>query len=233
MGLDPEENPIITSQPRILRVASLNVSGITKECLGDMCTYLINHSEADVIALQGVNQLWYEPVFRAFKSNGYNYTKPDPLLERKDMELLFSKIPIVKRVYKRFVQTTQSRGVMFYQVKVGPGEPRLIWVCTSQLESGGPGNGPRKHQIAEIPKMALKDEDAIFLGDTNIPAWQSVESPIGWLDAWREKGSVDTEKTSLEDRKDRIYYTQGVRCTFFDLVCKSENRRGVIASFIV
>src|SRR3569833_2895633 len=107
MGLDPEGGSIVTSQPRILRVASLNVSGIAKECLGDMCTYLINHSEADVIALQGVNLMWYEPVFRAFKSNGYNYTKPDANVERKDMELLFSKVPIVKRVYKRFVQTTQ------------------------------------------------------------------------------------------------------------------------------
>lgn len=230
MGFEPGTQPP-TTPPPLLRVASLNISLVAKEAIGGVCTYLINHSEADVIAIQGLNQMWYEPVFRAFKSSGYNYTKPDPVPERKDMEVLFSKLPIIKRVYRMFVQTSQLRGVMSYQVKVGA--TNMVWVCTSQLESGGSGNGPRKHQVAEIPKLFPKGESVIFAGDTNIPSWQSVDLPEGWSDAWREKGSVDTEKTTMEDRKDRIYYSPGVRCMSFDVVCKSEPRRGVVGSFVV
>jgi exonuclease III len=232
MGLEPGSNVAETQTPRILRVASWNISGVVKENLLDMCTYLINQADADVIALQGVVYQTFEPIFRAFKTNGYTSVRPDQIPDRKDTELLFSRLPVVKKMYKRFANSTQNRGTLAYQVQVGGKTPVEVWVCTSQLEATGAGNGPRKLQIHEIPKIFSKEHAVIFAGDTNVPSWQDTPLPEGWHDAWREKGSSDTEKTTTEDRKDRVMYTSDLRCIHFDLVCKSESRRGVVASFV-
>jgi len=233
MGLEPKGDAAKEETPlRILKVASYNIALVEEDNLFDTCIYLINQSEADVIALQGVSYQTFTPVCRAFKSNGYDYFKPDQVPDRKDTELLFSKLPILKKMYRRFVQSTQNRGILAYQVQVGASPPATVWVCTSQLEAGGSGNGPRKLQLQEIPKIFAKEHTVAFIGDTNFPAWQTMVLPVDWRDAWREKGSVDTEKTSQDDRKDRVLYTSDLRCTHFDLVCKSEQRRGVVAWFV-
>jgi endonuclease/exonuclease/phosphatase (EEP) superfamily protein YafD len=197
-------------------------------------------TKADIIAMQGVTRTITDILFRTMRSKGYAYTKFDNSGSREGVEYLFSKTPITKREHRLFVGSRQGRGVGLYHLDIGsPTNPIPVIVCTSQFEAGGSGGGLRKSQILELQSLFANVKRIIFAGDTNIPAWQSFDPPAGWSDAWREKGSSDTEKTTFADRMDRIYY-KGLRCVEFDTVCETGcgldddgvARKGVVATFV-
>ncbi len=196
--------------------------------------------DVDVAAIQGVVKRAFDPLFRTFKSLGYQYSRFDQLSSVKDRssaEFLFSKIPIIKKIFKLFVGSHQSRGISKYLVRAGHRSvvPYDVWVTTSQLEIGGSGNGLRKSQLVEVVSELGKDEfstEAIFAGDTQIPSWQNVSPeyrcPDGWRDAWWEKGTAENEKTSEQDRMDQIWFSRGLECISFGMCC---DKQGVVATF--
>lgn len=197
-------------------------------------------TEAEIIAIQGVARAATDALIRTMRSKGYTHTKFDNSGSREGVEYMFAKVPVMKREFKLFVGSRQGRGIGVYHIDIGsPSNPTPVIVCTSQFEAGGSGGGLRKSQLTELQTLFVGAKRIVFAGDTNIPAWQSFDPPVGWMDAWREKGSSDTEKTTLHDRMDRVYY-RGLRCVHFDTVCETGcgldddgfARRGVVATFV-
>lgn len=193
----------------------------------------------DVVAIQGVTKKNCDMLFRTFKSLGYSYSRFDQVSSAKDrqsFEILFSRIPVLKKDFTLFVGSRQNRGISKYLVTAGSRteNPFNVWIATSQFETGGSGNGIRKTQISEIAAEMAKDESvpSVFAGDTQIPSWQSssLHQPSGWYDAWREKGTSSTEKTSEFDRMDQIWWRGDMRCVNFELCCENQ---AVVATFQV
>lgn len=196
----------------------------------------ISDKSPDVVAIQGVTKRNCDILFRTFKSLGYQFSRFDKVSSAKDREsseILFSKIPVLKKEFKLFVGSRQNRGISKYLVKAGSRTetPFDVWVMTSQFEVGGSGNGVRKTQILEVAAEADKnvkeggcDIPTIFAGDTQIPSWQNTAlyQPAGWYDAWRERGTSATEKTSEQDRMDQIWWIGRLLCTKFELCCDNE-----------
>ncbi len=222
----PSEN--ISGQ---LSVATYNLCGLhEKDELLDILDILVKASP-DVLAMQGLTKLNCDVVFRKLKSSGYSYSRFDLAISvdnsilprsqlkrtRASFEILFAKndIAIIKKEYVPFVRTNHNRGISKYLISVGKyvlKEPINVWIYTSQLETGAEGNADRKFQIAEIESERIKNSNTggsvvIFAGDTSIPSWQenSVKCPQGWIDAWREKGNSQNEKTTFYDRMDQIW----------------------------
>jgi endonuclease/exonuclease/phosphatase (EEP) superfamily protein YafD len=190
----------------------------------------------DVVSIQGCNKLNREHLFRSFKHHGYSYTRFDQLHTRSSGEILFHLttsnhgMTIAKKEYSGFSNSSQGRGVSKYLVTLGK---QSLWIITSQLEENGSGNGNRKAQITEIGTMfSISNNPVIFVGDTNIPSWQDLGCPKGWLDGWREKGTSDNEKTTLLDRMDRVWYKgDSLECLNYSLICEFSERKGVLATF--
>ena len=198
----------------------------------------ISDKSPDVVAIQGVTKRNCDVLFRTFKSLGYQFSRFDKVSSAKDRdssEILFSKVPVLKKEFKLFVGSKQNRGISKYLVKAGSRteNPFDVWVATSQFETGGSGNGIRKTQILEVAAESLRSPEIpiIFAGDTQIPSWQntSLYQPDGWYDAWREKGTSATEKTSEHDRMDQVWWKGSLRCIKFELCCDNE---AVISTFV-
>ena len=250
VDISPSKSPGITTDPLLqdtptektaLTVATFNLKFTTDPEDIEWFVKDIVALDVDVAAIQGVVKRAFDPLFRTFKSLGYQYSRFDQLSSVKDRssaEFLFSKIPILKKIFKLFVGSHQSRGISKYLVRAGHRsvDPYDVWVATSQLEIGGSGNGLRKSQLAEVVSdLGGKDEfstGAIFAGDTQIPSWQNVSPeyrcPDGWRDAWWEKGTAENEKTSEQDRMDQIWFSRGLECISFGMCC---DKQGVVATF--
>jgi len=193
--------------------------------------------KSDIVSIHGCTRLNFEHIIRAFKQYGYQYTRFDQMHTRSSGEIMFyhSSVVVKKKEYTNFVRTAQSRGVSKYLVSTPHNPDSEVWVITSQLEAGS-GNGARKMQIAEIKTIFESTKvPVIFAGDTNIPSWQDLKCPEGWFDAWREKGTVDNEKTTLLDRMDQVWFKsngdKSLECIDFSVVCNSSERKGVLATF--
>jgi hypothetical protein len=234
----------------ILRVATYNVCD--EKDYDSMATEFLNNG-MDVVALQGIEKLVYDKILRSMKSRGYsNYANPSSPF-RKTFEVIFSRLPS-KKEYKLFSNTNQSCGIIKYIFDIPVRSPSMdggattsiitIAILTSHLEENGTGNGNRLAQLKEIDTLTKDDKCAvIFAGDTSIPSWQSVTLPNGWYDAWREKGTIDTEITKtydsvigvVQDRPDRVLYRlsqeQNLECIDFMLGCKAGYRHAPIAIF--
>lgn len=245
-AISPSETPETPTDPLLdipvekttLTVATFNLkSAIDPEDIEWFVNDIVSQ-DVDVAAIQGVVKRAFDTLFRTFKSLGYQYSRFDQLSsvkERTSAEFLFSKIPILKKEFKLFVGSHQSRGISKYLVRAGhrSAKPYDVWVATSQLEMGGSGNGVRKTQISELASELGQIENVVFAGDTQIPSWQSsaveYRCPSGWRDAWWEKGNADNEKTSLQDRMDQIWvYGAEMECISFGMCC---DRQGVVATF--
>jgi hypothetical protein len=235
-----------------LKVATFNLFGDGQAVAKEITEEMIS-KQVDVAAIQGVTKLNCDVLFRTFKSNGYLYARFDSisaLKNRDDFEIIFSKLPILKKEFELFVSLGNGpgRGICKYLIQVGneKSESKNVWVVTSQFEPDGSGKGLRQTQIKELDnhlKNPLTDiskegstSGVIFAGDTSIPKWQesSLGVPNGWLDAWREKGTAQNERTNDEDRMDQIWWKSYggkhvLRCVEFDLIC----RNGVYAVFEV
>lgn len=225
-----------------LKVATFNLFGDCKDVAKEITEEMIS-KQVDVVAIQGVTKLNCDVLFRTFKSNGYSYARFDSiaaLKDRDDFEIIFSRLPILKKEFELFVSLGNGpgRGICKYLVRVGneKSESKNVWVVTSQFEPEGSGKGVRQTQIKELDNHLLSKEGpasgVIFAGDTSIPKWQesSLGVPKGWLDAWREKGSAQNERTNEDDRMDQIWwrsYGDDMRCIEFDLIC----RNGIYAIF--
>lgn len=189
-------------------------------------------TNADMIFTQGGSKFSHEVLFREFKQRGYQYTCFD-----QSNEVMFHKIKssvkIKKKEYLSFARTSQRRGISKYLISVSDLVSDIL-VVTSQLEEGS-GNGIRKSQITEIKNVFEGSTiPIIFIGDTNIPSWQGLECPEGWVDLWREKGTSENEHTTLHDRMDQCWYRKqpniALACTY-SLVCERYPRKGVMVVF--
>lgn len=217
------ENPNICPT---LTIASFDICGNNeKEDIVEILNAILKY-KPDILAIQGLTRENCDTVFRNMKSQSYTYSRFDQTGNpRPEFEILFSHndIPILKREYTRFIRTEQNRGISKYLITVGSHtqNPIDVWIFTSQLERGAPGNAIRKIQIMEIgaeykrvsfdQKHPINPIPVVFAGDTCIPSWQehSLRCPDGWFDAWREKGTSQNEKTSLYDRTDQIWFSSG------------------------
>jgi hypothetical protein len=225
-----------------LKVATFNLFGDTPDATEEISKEMVA-SNVDVVAIQGVTKLNCDILLRTFRSHGYTYARFDSisaLKDRKDFEMMVSKLPILKKEFELFVALGDGpgRGISKYLVTVGKDQDvsKNVWIATSQFEPEGSGGGLRRTQIKELDNhlsSLIKDgRGVIFAGDTSIPKWQesSLGVPEGWLDAWREKGTVKNERTNEEDRMDQIWWRskeENIRCIEFDLIC----RNGVYAIF--
>lgn len=241
LGVEIQIPDVARPEPRIT-VATYNLLGkrdsdhISEiaDILADKCV--------DVVSIQGCHKHNAEALFRAFKRLGYLYTRFDQINTRLNGEIMFHKtrtsVTIKKKEYTKFSSTSQLRGICKYRVAIGS-PPVELWVITSHLEEGGSGNGHRRTQILELAEQFSKsDVPVIFAGDTSIPSWQNLGVPNGWLDAWREKGNSDNEKTSELDRMDQVWYKSHpksqLECVSYELFGPSDDsRKGVIATFEV
>lgn len=199
-------------------VATYNLqSQSEKEALVEIFDKILKFSP-DVIAVQGMTKMNSDIVFRILKSSGYNFSRFDQVgsKPRPVFEILFSKIPVLKKEYIPFNRTTQNKGLSKYLVTAGSRtqNPINVNIFTSHLESDSSGNTIRKNQITEIISEHNKNPDiqTIFAGDTSIPSWQEmlVKCPNEWGDAWRVKGTSQNEKTSFYDRSDQVWLSPGV-----------------------
>jgi len=205
----------------------------------------------DVVAMQGLTKQNCDAVFRIMKQQGYSFSRFDQTgMPREDFETLFTRneIPVLKKEYKTFIRSQQNKGLSMYLITAGAQtqHPINVWIFTGKLEEDASGNSIRKTQIIEIDAERSKrnQTSVIFAGDTSIPSWQSSDSsfktPSGWLDAWREKGTSQNEKTSLYDRMDQIWFSSGgerpIEITDFGLIRISPSedvRAGVCAFFTI
>lgn len=227
MELPLENSPTIT-------VASFNLLQKRDPIFVDETVQKLVDTNADVIAIQECTKLNNEVLIRSFKKRGYQYTRFDQLVNRKDGEIMFYRgdVVIKKKEYTSFVKTLESRGLSKYLIQLRNGSE--VWIVTSQLETQ---NGTRKIQVKEIGEIFQTTKiPVIFAGDTNIPSWQEVGVPLGWFDAWREHGTAENENTTELDRMDQIWYKSscdskiGLKCIKFDKI-EFDVRCGVIASF--
>lgn len=244
-----------------VKVATYNLFGSCEEAK-DLAETLISE-KVNIAAIQGVTKKNCDVLFRTFKSNGYQYTRLDTLpalKDRKDFEVIFSNIPVLKKEFYLFSSLNKGvgRGLCKYLVQVGErtANPKLLWFVTTQFEPNGSGGGLRKAQITELNnEMSMagtgmagtgrtdtphsEPTSVIFAGDTSIPKWQnsSLGVPEGWKDAWRERGTSKNECTFGDDRKDQIWWRSygeevDMECVEFGLVFDGSNAgNGIYAIF--
>lgn len=227
-----------------LNVASINIQGQTIEALAEEAFT----RNIDVVALQGTTRQSYEPILRSFKSRGYNYYhRFDQGNNTEDAEIILSRKKIIKKEFAPFVNTEQLRGLAKVLIDVGDiadkngsMTPQTVWIVTAQFEKGSPGNAKRRQQIQEFQTlMGKKEVPIIFMGDTHIPSWQQdLKCNPPWLDAWREKGTSENEKTDMHDRRQQIWYLTKRRgdeppmeCVSFEYFGSVRYLRGVYAQF--
>jgi hypothetical protein len=237
------ETDIIQQVPdvkHILRVASINFQGQTSEVLAEEAFT----RNIDVVAFQGCTRQNYEQILRSFKSRGYNYYhKFDQAANVDDAEIIVSRKKVLKKEFASFVNTLQNRGIGKFLIDIGdkPNSdgsltPITAWVITAQFEKGASGNARRRLQIQELSNLIKRgDVPTIFMGDTHIPSWQQdLKCPNAWLDAWREKGTPDNEKTDMIDRRQQIWYLtkKGMECSDFSYFGSVRYLRGASADFL-
>lgn len=223
----------------------------TVESLCEEILTAILKFDPDVLALQGLNKSFCEYVFRVMKCNGYSFARFDLSgTPRSEFEILFVKnrVPTKRKEYTPFVKTTQNQGLSKVLIQAAPETPNpfYTWIFTSELERDAIGNVPRKTQIVELDaeskKLATSSKitNFIFIGETNIPSWQDSAVTLpgagAWQDAWKICGTSDNEKTTLNDRSDRIWYTGDIEPIEFDVIrpfSGLDSKAGVFAVFQV
>ncbi|HMP28124.1 MAG TPA: hypothetical protein PKD85_00905 [Saprospiraceae bacterium] len=234
--MEDDNIPMYFEPPR-LKVATFNLFGDTPDATEEISKEMVAN-KVDVVAIQGVTKLNCDILLRTFRSHGYTYARFDSisaLKNREEFEMIFSKLPILKKEFELFVALGDGpgRGISKYLVTVGADkdEPQNVWIATSQFEPEGSGGGLRRTQIKELDNHLSSlniGAGVIFAGDTSIPKWQesSLGVPEGWFDAWREKGTVKNERTNDEDRMDQIWWRSNdkggnIKCIEFDLICRN------------
>ena len=213
----------------------------------DLALRQIKDLNPDVVAIQEGTYLTYERLFREMGQMGYKKNFSDDVRQRQFGEIMFSHRPIVKIEYLPFRQSNEKRGLTRYLVTIGD---KNIWFLTTQFENNV---AIRRKQLAQMESCFLKSsESMIFGGDTQIQHYQQMIAPDGWLDAWYETGSPETEYTvdcnnnhiiqpPIRDRPDRVWYKakdSELECVEFKLIGNNEEDKasghfGVYTKFMI
>jgi hypothetical protein len=211
----------------MIRFLSYNIQGIADVSL---FTHVVSTIGANVVAVQGCNNLNYEFVMREMKKIGFVYEHFPENFDRTEYELLFSALPITKKRYSLFQRTKQHSGMTVYHVKSDDDE---VCIVTSKFDDASDCVAARRLQVEEIFSF-LHANKGIFGGDTCVAEWQTlVTLRSGIKDAWREKGTSRNCYTRGVDRPDRFWYTDNLECTEYKSleIYPNVNRLAIFASF--
>jgi hypothetical protein len=189
----------------------------------------IKSEPPDVVVIQEASRVIYEKLFREFKLLGYKRQLRGEVDEREDVEIMFSKFPIIEGGYIPFRKTLEKRGISFFRIEVF-GNKNFI-IATSQFDSQVSHSRNQTVTLDNHLKNILSPSDnLIFGGDTKISEYQkdlSQNPPEGYIDSWYESGK-DEEKYTYDstvnflvpkpykDRPDRVWYkpsSKGYRVT--------------------
>lgn len=120
----------------------------------------------------------------------------------------------VKKSQLNFANTTKPRKLsLITLLEVNGVEVKNIRIGTFLLEEDALGF--RQLQIKELGHLAREGGGFIFLGDTRIPEWQTIDLPDGCEDAWTDLGNSKNEATSDIGRPDRVWVTKDVNVVNF------------------
>ena len=216
---------------------------------------IIEDRTPDIVMIQEGTNMIYEKLFREMKIMGYKREVPPEIKMRTFGEIIFTKFDIIKHEYNQFQFTHQCRGLTKYLIKITQpitnnidknnvnntnNEPINLWIATSQFEQGNRVSSIHNKQIDFLQgAFRMLKDPVIFAGDTNILEYcKDTKEPEGWLDAWLESGTRDTQYTlncqknmmtppPFCDRVDRVWYKPtldvNIDCTNFELVGTGDN----------
>jgi len=225
--------PVPVSTISILSFDFSSCENVQKEELIEKLEVILKF-DPDVIVLQGLSAMNCDCIFRFLKSNKYKYTRFDAAGKNKYFEVFATKNIVLEGGYTQFIKTSQNKGIGKCLVGFGNQNPKKVWIFTGCFDSSSVVN--RKIQVAELASEAKKHEGfpIIFAGNTNIPVWQDLKEPKDWSDAWKTKGASNNEKTSLQDRYDRMWFTGNVNVEKFEIVDfngPEDERKGIFSIF--
>lgn len=217
-----------------------------KERVKSVIEYL-SSCKPDIVLLQNIDRRLYEDVVKGMRSLDYNFKSSDDSKRFAVVDLIFSKFPFKGTI--NIVPLSQSNEGRFYtSTKISLGKD-VLTVATGSLEAAAEKIVCKKRQWAQL-FSAFKDAKYSIGGfNTNITSWQdaSIKVPEGWADAWKEKGDEEFTmnymknmlvQEPIQDRPDRIIYSNSLRCTFFTIIDASSDEHpsdhfGIMAHFEV
>ena len=160
---------------------------------------ILERSDADIIALQEVDQWFLDQLGFAPWLARYNVTRRGTQLVAPGGQLLMSRLPVESQRVQVLVGQ-QRRTALVAQVRIGN---RRMAVATAHMESFLQDGATRTQQLADIFELLKLADDAVFMGDMNFGDGEEPETSHvdpNYVDMWLALRNGDAGYTwNIED----------------------------------